>query len=87
MTLEELRRLHGSTLQLTLNGEDALAEIYYPSEDDTPQFKWPTPLGRWEEVLILPLSDDDVASFSLNQNDVIFSTIELDSSDGRRRIS
>lgn len=86
MTLEELKQCDGFTVQVTLDGTDALASIEVRlSPNGQPQLSWP--IGRgFEDVLLLPLSEEDAASFRLNGNENIYSAIRLSTQGGRHRL-
>jgi hypothetical protein len=89
MTLEELKECDGFTVQVSMDGRDALASISTRfSPDGRPELLWPAPLhGVWEDLLRLQLTDDDIAAFSLNGPHNIFSTIRLSTEGGRHRLS
>jgi hypothetical protein len=85
MTLEELKQCDGFTVQVTLDGTDALATIEVRlSPNGQPQLSWPNG-GEWEDVLLLPLSEEDAASFQLNGSGNIYSAIRLSTKGGRHR--
>jgi hypothetical protein len=86
MTLEELKQCDGFTLQVTLDGNDALAAIEVSlSPNGQPHFSWP--IGEKEEdVHLLPLSGEDAASLRLNGNENIYSPIRLSTNGGRHRL-
>ena len=85
MTLDEIKHCDGFTVQVTLDGTDTLASIEMHSPNGQPQLSWPI-AGEWEDVLLLPLSEEDVASFRLNGNENIFSSIRLCTEGGRHRL-
>jgi len=86
MTLEELKQCVGFTVQVKLDGNDALASIEkHSSENEQPHLSWPLE-GEWAEELRLPLSEDDITSFRLNGPENIYSAIRLSTEGGRHRL-
>lgn len=86
MTQEELKQCDGFTVQVTLDGTDALASIEVRlSPNGQPQLSWPIG-GGFEDVLLLPLSEEDTTSFQLNGNENIYSAIRLSTQGGRHRL-
>lgn len=86
MFLEELKQCDGFTVQVMLDGNDALASIEVRlSPNGQPQLSWPIG-GKSEDVLLLPLSEEDAASFRLNGNESIYSAIRLSTEGGRHRL-
>lgn len=86
MTLEELKQCDGYTVQVTLDGTDALATIEVRlSPNGQPHLSWPVG-GQWDDGLLLPLSEEDAGSFRLNGNENIYSAIRLSTKGGRHRL-
>ena len=81
MKLEELKNCAGFTVQVSLDGSDALAQIEPRfSADGLPHLACPPPLdGSWGDIVLLPISEEVAAKMSLNGIKNIFSTICLTS--------
>lgn len=79
MTLEEINDCSGFTVQVTLNGVEATAEIRAAfSPGAPPRLLCPqTPDLTWERELSLTITEDVAAKMSLNGANNIFSTIHL----------
>ncbi len=86
MTLDELKQRNGFTVQVTLDGRADIASIETQlSPNGQPHLAWPH-AGEFEDVLLLPLSEEDAASFRLNGNENICSAIKLSTKGGRHRL-
>lgn len=55
------------------------------SPNGLPQLSWPIGEG-FQDVLLLPLTEEDAASFRLNGNENIYSEIRLTTQGGRHRL-
>ena len=89
MTMEELKACNGYTVQVSLDGADALATIEVPnSADARPALSWPvlTDGEQWDRAMLLPLTDRDIASFSVSGHQHIVSDIRLSTDGGRHRV-
>lgn len=86
MTLEELKQCDGFTVQVMLDGNGAIASIETRlSQDGRPRLSWPL-AGEWKDELLLPLSENDAASFRINGDGNIYSAIRLSTEGGRHRL-
>jgi len=79
MTLEELKECAGFTVQVKLNGSDALAQIESRfSADKLPHLSCPAPTdGSWRKLVLLPISEEVAAKMTPNGSSNLFSTIHL----------
>ena len=79
MTLEDLKDCAGFTVQVSLDGANALAQIDPRfSSDGSPQLMCPSPSdGSWGRVVLLPITEEIAAKMSLNGLTNLFSTIHL----------
>ena len=79
MTLEELKDCAGFTVQVTIDGLNALAQIESRySADGLPHLACPAPLDEsWGDVILLPISEKVAAKMFLNGGNNLFSTICL----------
>ncbi len=85
MTIDELKECYGSTVQVELDGEEALGRLV--EKDDSPMLEWPPPVsGEWDAITLVPLTEDDIDALNRNGEGNLFSKIHLTSEDGKRRI-
>ena len=79
MTLEELQKCAGFTVQVSLDGVDALADIETRfSADGLPHLSCPPPLdGSWGEVVLLPITEETAAKMRPNGGNNLISSIRL----------
>lgn len=78
MTLDELKDCAGFTVQVVLNGSDALAQIESRfSADGLPHLSCPASTGSWSRLLLLPITAEVAVKMSRNGGRNLFSTIHL----------
>jgi hypothetical protein len=78
MTLEELKDCAGFTVQVSLNGFDALAHIESRfSADGLPHLSCPPLTGSWSRLLLLHITEETAEKMSRNGDRNLFSTIHL----------
>lgn len=87
MKLEDLKKCGGYTVQVMLDGKptDAIIDTTL-STDGQPKLMWPAIDGTWEDVLLLPITEDDAAFFIPNGHENFLSKICLTNKGGRNRI-
>ncbi len=84
MTLEQLKMCSGYTVQVTLDGVEALATIEI-DWSGSPQLSWPDS-SEWKVSFLLPLTEEDASLFRMNSNNNLHSRIRLSTSKERCRL-
>ncbi|MDA7673157.1 hypothetical protein OAK81_00345 [Verrucomicrobiales bacterium] len=85
MTIDELKECYGFTVQVGLDGGEALGRLI--ERDGSPMLEWPPPLsGEWDTVTVVPLTEEDIHALNRNGEGNLYSKIRLTSEGGKRRI-
>ena len=89
MTKDELEECNGFSVQVDLDGENALGRLILSPEG--PSLEWPPPVAdppssQWDEVTRIPITEEDITNMTISGGNTLYSKIRLSAKNGKSRI-